>query len=153
MALRKVSRRDTSAQAQLLMDLEEDHIRIVIEALEQRVRKHEEVLEIMREALEELEPAPTRDPKVIVQHPPKSSANGYAAEPTVPENNESITPLADEALSIGRTLGNPFTPTDLSARLDGESKRAYNWLAAWKRKGWIETCGFGQYRKTPTFGE
>jgi hypothetical protein len=42
---------------------------------------------------------------------------------------------------------------DLRARLDGPHQRAYQWVADWKRKNWIETVGFGQYRKTVTFGE
>jgi len=75
------------------------------------------------------------------------------APDTSTDDNRELTPCSDGAIRIGRTLSDPFTPMDLRARLDGPHQRAYQWVADWKRKNWIETVGFGQYRKTVTFGE
>lgn len=91
--------------------------------------------------------APAPLPKPIPAPPPKQ-----APEPE--GSNLNATPLADEGIRIGRTLLEPFSANDLAARLDGldNTKRSYNWLAAWKRKGWVETVGFGIYRRSATFG-
>lgn len=90
-----------------------------------------------------------------------SSASEAAADEPAPRinsvtgtvDNSNATPLSDEAIAIGKSLGQPFTVTDLKSRLDGDDKRPYNFIAAWKRKAWIETAGFGQYRRTKEFGE
>jgi hypothetical protein len=73
------------------------------------------------------------------------------AEPT-DKDNRKTTATSKEGISLGNTLGQPFTVTDLRARLDGDQKRSYNWVALWKGRGWIETCGFGSYRRTEKFG-
>lgn len=80
-------------------------------------------------------------------HGPKSTAT-----PATEADNRSWTPHMPEGIALGRTLVDPWTPTDLQARLDGDKTRAYYWIAQWKRKSWIETVGFGSYRKTADFG-
>ena len=79
--------------------------------------------------------------------PPQTQEEG----PLV-DDNTNATPMSDEGIRIGRTLGQPFSPTDLSARLDGDKRRACNWIHSWKTKGWIDNCGYGQYRLTESFG-
>jgi hypothetical protein len=56
------------------------------------------------------------------------------------------------AVAIGRSLNGSFTATDLAARL-GNQQVANLWIADWKRCGWIDTCGFMQYRLTDRFGK
>lgn len=68
------------------------------------------------------------------------------------EDNSNATPLSDQGIAIGKSLKEPFSNTDLRARMD-EPDRAYTWIAAWKRKNWLETAGFGQYRRTKDFGK
>lgn len=79
------------------------------------------------------------------------------APPDNPNTNSDLIPTNPEATNIGLSLREPFTATDLAARLDSSNghnpaTRAYQWLAYWKRSGRIETCGFGQYIRTKTFG-
>lgn len=68
------------------------------------------------------------------------------------KNGHVIASDSEAAVEIGKTLIDPWTPTDLMARLDGDRTRAYAWCADWKARGWIDTVGFGQYRKTEKFG-
>ncbi len=94
-------------------------------------------------------------PLVVMAAPARElvPTNGHA--PTAsesPEDNSEATPLGADGIALGRKLANPFTATDLGARLDGGVPRAYTWVAAWKRKAWIEQAGFGQYRRTDSFG-
>lgn len=91
-------------------------------------------------------PAPPPSP-LPLPHGPKSTPT-----PAPELDNRTWTPHSAEGIALGRTLLNPWTPTDLQARLDGEKTRAYYWIAQWKRKGWIDTVGVGQYRKTEAFG-
>lgn len=70
-----------------------------------------------------------------------------------PESNLDVTPLSAAGIKIGLSLREPFTPTDLRARLDGPAGREYTWLAAWKRKDWLDTVSFGIYKRKGTFGE
>lgn len=68
-------------------------------------------------------------------------------------SNIELTPMCAGALEIGKSLSEPFSATDLQARLDGEPQRAYQWVSAWKRKGWISTVGYGQYKRSALWGE
>lgn len=77
-------------------------------------------------------------------------------EPDMSDNefdNSKWAPTDHRSVRLGFSLQEPFSATDLRARLDGEANRAYEWLAAWKRKSWIETCGFNQYRRSAKFGQ
>lgn len=67
--------------------------------------------------------------------------------------NIDLTPLSAGGIAIGKTLSGPFTATDLQARLDGPKGRAYTWIAAWKRKDWLNTVGFNAYSRKENFGE
>ena len=68
-------------------------------------------------------------------------------------------PDCEQAVELGKNLSGTFTATDLTARLDPDSaghsgsQRAYLWVSNWKRHLWIESVGYGQYRKTARFGE
>jgi hypothetical protein len=68
-------------------------------------------------------------------------------------DNRNVQATDQDGIALGNGLGQPFTTTDLQARLDGDKKRSYNWVALWKGRGWIETCGFGSYRRTEKFGK
>jgi hypothetical protein len=83
--------------------------------------------------------------------PAEVLAEGPRVAPT-DNDNRDVNATSPEAIAIGKTLGQPFSNTDLRARLDGDSGRDYRWIATWKAKDWIETCGFGAYRRTRTFG-
>lgn len=74
-----------------------------------------------------------------------------AKEAEKPADNSKLQPGSAEAIEIGRTLTDGFTPTDLAARLD--RGQAPLFLADWKARGWIERAGFGQYRRTEKFGK
>jgi hypothetical protein len=67
--------------------------------------------------------------------------------------NSHLKPNSSEAIAIGQKIVGAFTMNDLIARLDGGSAQAGHLLAVWKASGWIETCGFGQYRRTEKFGK
>lgn len=88
--------------------------------------------------------------------PPLPSGVRPAAPASTPTETGDLTPMSDGGVGIGRTLICPFTPTDLGARLDGKPseaiRTAYQWIARWKNKGWIETVGFGSYKRTESFG-
>lgn len=141
------------------MELEE-HIRGTMIAINEKIDRLNQVLGRLQEVLSELNGDAVKTPKRGRKRKTREQAGETIdSEPSasgpavVPENNQSLTPLDNAAVQIGKTLSEPFTPTDLRSRLDGAPIRANNWIAAWKRQGWIETCGFGQYRRTKTFGE
>lgn len=69
------------------------------------------------------------------------------------DENSAVRCTSPGAMKIANSLQDPFTATDLRARLDGEPRRAYSWIYSWQRKGWIETVGVGSYRKTASFGK
>lgn len=72
----------------------------------------------------------------------------------VGQGNETVTPGSKAAVAIGNTLVEPFSATDLKARLDGDGHaRSYHFVAEWKRRSWIETCGHLLYKRTARFGE
>ena len=54
-----------------------------------------------------------------------------------------------DALRIAETLQPVFTSTDLMARTD---ENVGVWLMNWRNKGWIESAGVNQYKKTEKFG-
>jgi hypothetical protein len=62
-------------------------------------------------------------------------------------------PMHERAVAIGNTLINPWTPTGLVARLNGGTKRATQWIAAWLDIDWIELIGFNLYRRKEGFGQ
>lgn len=74
-------------------------------------------------------------------------------EPEEDDSNAKVGPLDKKAVKIGMSLLEPFTATDLQARLDGHKGRAFEWISAWKRQDWLKTVGFGSYKRSPTFGE
>jgi hypothetical protein len=75
------------------------------------------------------------------------------ASEAAPNNNTQIKAMSAEAAAIGRTLRDPFSTLDLSARLDGPRGRASEWIAIWARAKWIEGVGVGAFKKTATFGQ
>lgn len=98
---------------------------------------------------------------ITPEHHPKATtveAEAYEAPvrqaPAAPGDfgNESVVHDSKEAIEILSTLRDPFTPTDLTARLDGPGVRAYVWLAHWQKAGWIVDVGIQLYRKTATNG-
>lgn len=96
-----------------------------------------------------------RDTSVLAIAPaPKPAPK--PAQPKPASNHEPVkaeAPLSDASIALGLTLGEPFTSTDIQARLDGNSTKAYELIAGWKRKGWLETIAFGTYRRTAAFGK
>lgn len=137
------------------------HVRLTIQDLEAERDKLDEMISLLEQLGEAdsddtpAEPVKRKQrrravavpvaPKVVAgQPPPVSSASA--------DDNSNVTPLSDRGIAIGKTLTEPFTPTDLNARLDGDTGRAYTWIAAWKRKTWIETVGFGQYKRAQNYG-
>ncbi len=93
-----------------------------------------------------------RDEETCSEEPVETAPETPRAAPT-DNDNRNADPLSPEGIRIGRSLGQPFGHLDLRARLDGSADRGYRWVAAWKQKGWIDTCGYGQYRRTETFGQ
>ena len=99
------------------------------------------------EAAAELERRNPRPPEPVEEYAP-----GFGP-------NQDWEPDCEQAVALGKNLGNPFTPLDLTTRLDADKRgqapqaRAYLWIANWKRHGWIESAGYGQYKKTEKFGE
>ena len=86
--------------------------------------------------------------------PPKPPTTTIPPTPPKEAKPENTGPTGDKAVAIGRTLGQPFTATDLQARLDKDDQRkAYHWIADWKHRGWCETVGFASYRLTDDFGK
>lgn len=145
-------------------DLVEDSILEKIEALGEQLKDLKNLLEQLRNGRNKLANDGEDLPKKVTRkrgRPAKSEddevskidKNSPLQEPVVDMNNENLTPMQEGAVKIGKSLRDPFTPNDLRARLDGERTRAGNWLTAWKTRGWIETVGFGQYRKTEAFGK
>jgi hypothetical protein len=61
-------------------------------------------------------------------------------------------PMHNKAVEIGKTLIDPWTVTDLIARVGGDSDRAVQWINSWLDVQWVETCGYRQFRKTKEFG-
>ena len=102
--------------------------------------------------------SPSRSRSRQPSKPPKSPEASASADPAPGvdtdsvERTDDLTPMSEGAIRIGRSLGHPFIVTDLRARLDGGDRQAYNWIAGWKRVGWIETVSFGSYRRTESFG-
>lgn len=140
-----------------MSDLGSSAVPELIAELEARCRIYQNVIELLRgvkkpehprvddvqlvsvaAVLPKAKPVPVAKPS-----PPLESSEG---------NNLSVTPLSEAGIRIGRTLQDPFSATDLQVRLDGDKTRAYYWVTQWKRKDWIDTVGFAQYRKTERFG-
>lgn len=55
-----------------------------------------------------------------------------------------------QAVRVGGELPRVFTSTDVVARTEAN---AGQWLLAWLNKGWIESAGVNQYRRTEKFGK
>lgn len=99
-------------------------------------------------------PKAERETEVAVQqHRPALKIEREPEATESDKDNRGVSALSAEGVRIGRTLIDPWSATDLQARLDGVKGRAFEWISLWKRKGWIDTVGFGQYRKTASFGE
>lgn len=112
------------------------------------------VLTTASEPEKKLAPPPVHRPSLPIAPRASGERAYFGKDPTVPEgSNLNATATSDEGIRIGRSIVDPFTATDLRARLDGPQQRVYNWIAAWKRKQWIETVGFGQYVRTSQFGK
>ena len=62
----------------------------------------------------------------------------------------NASPVSPEAIKVGESLANCFTSTDLRARTDDN---AGQWLLVWLNRGWIESAGSNQFRKTDKFGK
>lgn len=86
--------------------------------------------------------------KLLTQPPPKRIPDASAEHEDV---DNASGPMSDAGVRVGKTLVDPFSPTDLRARMDNP-KLAYSWIYAWQQKGWVENSGYGQYRKTDKFG-
>ena len=90
-----------------------------------------------------------------------AAATGLSATPaskkveTLPEgSNALMKPNSAEAIELGKTrLHDPWSALSLTGLLDGGAKQSQLFMADWKARGWIETCGFQQYRKTAKFGK
>jgi hypothetical protein len=138
-----------------------EHVAKTVEMIEEKIEKLNQLVEFLRElgeTGEETVPAlqePIRQRRKYTRRAKPAdepAPSSKLQDAVVPVDNKNLTPLSDGGVQIGRTLTNPFTITDLRARLDGEPTRASNWIFAWKNKGWIEPNGFGQYKKTEAFG-
>lgn len=104
---------------------------------------------------------PTRAPKIWRSEKParspKPDPTGQA--PRMGSSKErldpaefDVPPMHKKAVDIGKTLIDPWTATDLMARLGGDMGRSQMWIISWLEIAWIEPSGFGLYRKTKTFG-
>jgi hypothetical protein len=149
------------------------HIAKTIELLEARIAAMQEIIDALKNLEQDVESnerqkitgvAFQTQPKPRTPHPKPSPDPEPEPEPTplrptgkkeapLDNDNSQAAPLSEEGIRVGNNLQEPFTNTDLQARLDGDIGRAYSWVAAWKRKGWIDTVSFGTYRRTKTFGE
>ncbi len=87
--------------------------------------------------------------------PPLPELEETRQAPVLDEDTSALTPLSPSGIRLGRTLNDPFSATDLRARLDcnGDSNLPHNWLYAWGKKDWVERAGYGIYRKTEKFGQ
>lgn len=142
-----------------MSDLGSSAVPELIAELEARIRIYQNVIELLRvKKPEQPSVDGPAEPKQLVSvakakpiQVPKPAAKPPALESS-DGNNVSVTPISEAGIRIGRTLQDPFSATDLQVRLDGDKTRAYYWVAQWKRKDWIDTVGFAQYRKTERFG-
>ena len=71
------------------------------------------------------------------------------AQPQPPQWN--VDPRSARAVTLSATLPASFTLLDVSVR--APKNQAGLWLADWKARGWVETVGPGQFRKTTIFGQ
>ena len=71
------------------------------------------------------------------------------AQPQPPQGN--VDPRSAQAVTLSATLPVSFTLLDVSVR--SPKNQAGFWLADWKARGWVETVGPGQFRKTTLFGQ
>ena len=68
------------------------------------------------------------------------------AEPPVSEESKATGP---EGVAIARSMPPEFATQSLTMRLgDHEPGRAYRWIAAWHRAGWLAKVSYGRYRMT-----
>ena len=63
-------------------------------------------------------------------------------------NESNQTPLSDEGMKKLIMLSTEFTTEEVFTLLGNNKTEAYQWIAAWKRKGYIDTIARGNYRKT-----
>ncbi len=81
---------------------------------------------------------------------PTNFINGAGSE----DSNEDWGSMHQGSIKLGLSLSEPFSPTDLEARLDGDDtrKKAHQWIAEWKGKGWVSTVSFNNFKRTEKFG-
>jgi hypothetical protein len=83
---------------------------------------------------------------------PPAGVNGRGGDDEPLARKLNISAIGEDAIRIGGTLSATFSSTDLSVRLDSPNLVGL-WLADWRRRGWIESAGVREFRKTEIFGK
>jgi hypothetical protein len=97
-------------------------------------------------------PGPARvsvRPDPTFPFPPR--IDGFSREATRSEEFD-VPPMHKKAVEVGKTLINPWSLTDLMARINGDTKRAQMWVVSWLEIEWVEPVGYNIYRLTDKFG-
>ncbi len=83
----------------------------------------------------------------------RSATSVPATRPAAAGNGKTPIQFSEEGIRLGRTLNDPFTTLDVTARLDKHQGNAGLWLMLWANKGWVERVGSNAFRKTASFGK
>jgi len=96
-----------------------------------------------------------RNPRKLAPDPtfPFPPRIGFPSERREKSDEWDIPPMHKKAVEAGRTLLDPWSLTDVMARVGGDMDMAKQWVIAWLEVEWIKPSGFGLYRKTAKFGE
>jgi len=66
---------------------------------------------------------------------------------------DSLAPTSADGIRAGLGLPVAFGAKEVGEAAGVGQTKAYAWIAEWKRHGWVEKVGYGQYQRTVNFGQ
>ncbi len=150
-----------------------EHIAKTVLALENRIAEYHRMIEFLTQfdsAQSGAAPAPLPLTPGLSQGKQRAASRKTVSTVSRPTNGSAIPRVSDPSVggtpaSAGRTKPNPaaiikiafklkepFGPTDLARAAGIMKSSAGSSITRWLSRGWIAKSGYGEYNRTPAFG-